>query len=646
MMTEVNTNRRLFSKSEKTAAFVAFGGKCASCGCDLDAGWHGDHVEAYSKGGATNVDNIQPLCESCSIKKGVKSVMPWPDDVLGYPPRQWQENAFSLAIRTTKQAILIHATPGAGKTQFAASVVAAKINMGYGARVLVVSPGVNLRESWADDFSKFGLELDPDSAATDREARDCIGRSLTYAALSKVEGRIGGSDVERIRQRERATIVVLDEIHHAAYSAAWGAGILHACENAPFILCLSGTPFRSDGNPIPFVHYNEKGEAEADFTYTYAQSIQDDPQVCRQVYFPSYEGDMEWLSRDELHRHSFSDELDDKGQSERLRAALWSEDWVVNQLNDARQKLSQIRMTHSDAGGLIVAIDQQHANFLADVMRRVSSSRPLVIGSDDRDAHAKLIEFKTSPDPWVIAIKMISEGVNIPRLRVCSYMSNIVTEMFFRQVVGRILRFVRDIEHQEAFMFIPADRRLVEMAMAMRSERILAVQGQQSEPQGKERDGKERQPGSFRPLFAEGRAFETISFDGEVFSVDEIDHARELARPYGIHPEVMARMMRDGLVGIVTNGAPASNSESIYQPLYRRKRSQRGDKKTKAMRSEIRNRWLSHIADEGAAFQHLNSRLNRAAGARSGGNKTEDERAKIQALLEAAIASQEVPSWL
>jgi len=58
---------------------------------------------------------------------------------------------------------------------------------------------------------------------------------------------------------------------------------------------------------------------------------------------------------------------------------------------------------------------------------------------------------------------MVSEGTNIPRLQVCCNLTNIKTEMYFRQILGRILRKT-DAPNQEAYMFIPAEPSLVEYA--------------------------------------------------------------------------------------------------------------------------------------------------------------------------------------
>jgi superfamily II DNA or RNA helicase len=389
--------------------------------------------------------------------------------------------------------------------------------------------------------------------------------------------------------------------------------------------------------------------AVPDFSYSYAESIQDDPQVCRHVYFPSFEGNMEWLSGDDIYKASFSDELNEKQESERLRTALWSDDWVRPKLIAAKEKLHSIRANHADAGGLIVAMNQQHAEFLAEMMRDISMSRPLVIASDDKDAHSKLNAFKHGVEPWVIAIKMISEGVDIPRLRVCSYMSNIVTEMFFRQVVGRIIRFSPRIEYQESYMFIPADRRLTEMAKAMRDERIQATL-QQDQDGGSERGegGCSLGVGLFRPLSADARASDTITFDGESYTAEKIAFARKYAAEIGIATEKMAKMIRLGWRNneIEHQNGSDGHASVAAEPAYQRLRKQRTNKKTKNLKSDIRARWLSHIENDNEAYRAINRALNSVIGKRAGEKYTEEQYKRVNQLLETAVQSMERPSWL
>ena len=76
--------------------------------------------------------------------------------------------------------------------------------------------------------------------------------------------------------------------------AAWGRSTLAAFERARFRLLLSGTPFRSDNTPIPWVAYDDDGVSRADFGYGYTDALLDG--VCRPVTFHTYDGDMEWMS--------------------------------------------------------------------------------------------------------------------------------------------------------------------------------------------------------------------------------------------------------------------------------------------------------------------------------------------------------------
>jgi len=63
-------------------------------------------------------------------------------------------------------------------------------------------------------------------------------------------------------------------------------------------------------------------------------------------------------------------------------------------------------------------------------------------------------QFRYAQTKWIISVGMISEGTNIPRLQVCCHLTNIKTEMHFRQILGRILR-VTNSKNQEAIMYMP-----------------------------------------------------------------------------------------------------------------------------------------------------------------------------------------------
>lgn len=61
--------KRFFNARQRVALFLHAAGRCRLCGVELERGWHGDHVTAFSRGGATDLPNGQALCPGCNLKK-------------------------------------------------------------------------------------------------------------------------------------------------------------------------------------------------------------------------------------------------------------------------------------------------------------------------------------------------------------------------------------------------------------------------------------------------------------------------------------------------------------------------------------------------------------------------------------------------
>jgi len=254
--------------------------------------------------------------------------------------------------------------------------------------------------------------------------------------------------------------VIFDEIHHAGDERAWGSAIRDAFTPARRRLALSGTPFRSDTLAIPFVNY-VLDEARPDFEFGYGAALADG-RVVRPVYFPRTGGDMEWSAPDgAVISASFDDQLDRVRANQRLRTALSLDgDWLPTVLKAAHERLSDIRRTHPDAGGLVIATDQDHARGIAEALRWRHGVKPVVATSDDAGASARIARFAASDEPWLVAVRMVSEGVDIPRLRVGVFATTTTTELFFRQAVGRLVRWTRGVTGQRAYLYIPDDARL------------------------------------------------------------------------------------------------------------------------------------------------------------------------------------------
>ncbi len=365
--------------------------------------------------------------------------------------RPWQRRALDAFLASSEPNFLAVATPGAGKTTFA--LTAARLSLpNLPGRLVVVAPTKHLKDQWADAAAGFGLHLVVDWVPGDLLPGDAHGIVSTYQQV--------GSSPEPFFGLSQGGFVILDEVHHAGEERSWGEGVKIAFDAAGRRLALSGTPFRSDTQSIPFVRYDQD-VVVPDVEYGYSDALADG-RVVRPVYFPKLGGHMEWTAPDGAQlAASFDDALARTQSNQRLRAALSLEgEWLPTVLGHAQEQLNRIRQTQPNAGGLVIATDQEHARGIAELLRTRFKVAAEVATSEDPDASAKINAFAQSDRPWIVAVRMISEGVDIPRLRVGVYATTTTTELFFRQAVGRIVRYMQGSGRQRAYMFIPDDPRL------------------------------------------------------------------------------------------------------------------------------------------------------------------------------------------
>jgi len=391
--------------------------------------------------------------------------------------RPWQRAAYEAFQASPSPDYLAVATPGAGKTTFA--LTCARASLAEEPRTLVVvAPTSHLKVQWSLAAHRLGLQLDPDWSPGEGLARDVHGLVTTYQQIAT------GNTATKLAGLSADGFVILDEIHHAGHEKAWGDGIRVAFGHAARRLSLSGTPFRSDAVQIPFVRYDAAGGegdmAHADYTYGYADALRDGG-VVRPVYFPRVDGDMEWTTASgDVINASFQDELTKDQMSMRLRTALSLEgEWMPSVLARAHDQLRSIRQEHRDAGGLVIAIDQDHAQGIARLLRDRFGTPADVVVSDDPTASKRIAEFSRNDRPWLVAVRMVSEGVDIPRLRVGVFATTTSTELFFRQAVGRFVRWQSGRPSQKAYVYIPDDPRLRTHAFEIAEARrhVLRPQG-------------------------------------------------------------------------------------------------------------------------------------------------------------------------
>lgn len=379
--------------------------------------------------------------------------------------RRWQKAALEAFRARPDADFLAVATPGAGKTTFALTAARQHLADHPRRRLVVVAPTQHLKTQWADAAEALDLHLEPGWTATDgRLPADVHGLVTTYQ-------QVAGS-AAALAALSRDAFVVLDEVHHAGEERAWGDATRAAFAAASVRLCLSGTPFRSDTRAIPFVRYDDEGLARADLEYGYGDALRDGG-VVRPVRFPRSDGQMEWVGSDGAYvTATFQDRLDPVGAAQRLRTALSVDgEWLPDVLVRAHATLLEVRRGHPGAGAMVIAIDQEHARGVARVLRARVGVEPVLAVSEDAAASARIAAYARGTEPWIVAVRMLSEGIDIPRLRVGVFATTTTTELFFRQAVGRLVRWTRGLGSQSSHMFIPDDLRLRAHAAAIAEQR-------------------------------------------------------------------------------------------------------------------------------------------------------------------------------
>ena len=437
--------------------------------------------------------------------------------------RAWQAEALELYRERQPHDFLAVATPGAGKTTFALQVAARLLASGTVRRVTVVAPTEHLKAQWADSASRVGIALDPNfSNAQGSHGAHYQGVALTYAQVGANPG------LHRARTEADRTLVILDEIHHAGDSLTWGDGVRDAFDVATRRLALTGTPFRSDSSQIPFVTYEEDGEgflrSKADYTYGYREALRD--HVVRPVLFMTYSGRMHWRTKtgDEVSAQLGAGETKDITQSAWRTALDPQGEWMQAVLAAADRRLTEVRRHVPDAGGLVIATDQTTARAYARTLESICGQRTTVVLSDDAGAGRRIEEFSASTDRWMVAVRMVSEGVDVPRLSVGVYATSTATPMFFAQAVGR---FVRSRTRGEtASVFLPSVPILMAHAAAMEAERdhvldvrpdtgdeVTGLDESLLEQANREEKASDQMELSFEALGSEA-SFDRVLFDG------------------------------------------------------------------------------------------------------------------------------------
>src|SRR6478609_1999104 len=462
--------------------------------------------------------------------------------------RSWQRRALVRYLAAQPRDFLAVATPGSGKTAFALRVAGELLADGAVEQITVVVPTEHLKTQWALAAARMGIALDPKfSNSAAHTSSEYHGVVVTYAQVASHPTR------HRVRTENRRTLVVFDEIHHGGDAKSWGDAIREAFDDATRRLALTGTPFRSDDSPIPFVTYAPDADglmrSTADHTYGYAEALADG--VVRPVVFLAYSGEARWrTSAGEEHAARLGEPLNAEQTARAWRTALNpAGEWMPAVIAAADTRLQQKRQHVPDAGGMIIASDQTAARAYAELLKKLTGEPPTIVLSDDKGSSDRITAFSQGASRWLVAVRMVSEGVDVPRLAVGVYATSASTPLFFAQAIGRFVRSRRPGE--TASIFLPSVPNLLQLASEMEAQRnhVLGKPHRESDGEFEEYEEQQKSEPSemdngFEMLGADAELDQVI-FDGSSFGTATPAGSEEEADYLGIPGLLDATQMRD-----------------------------------------------------------------------------------------------------
>jgi superfamily II DNA or RNA helicase len=477
--------RRRFSRKEKNWLYRMTGGCCAICGAQLEAGWHGDHIVPFSRGGATDVRNGQALCEACNLKKGVNVTT----DYRRRPHQIRSRQVIELAMATGQKIVFSNAEPGSGKTNNALDAGSLAIAADYADYLVYVAPRVNLCEQVEESAKKVWGETDGGSrlALAYREnvaplfrTVELGGRTVrqnayatTYASL------IAQPKLHRDELSGKRFVLVLDEAQQLGADDERATQSTQVVEQlsqmAVLTYVMSGTATRSDGQPVFGAKYGDADPEKdglrpllADHTATYREGVAH--KYLRPFDFVLVDGQAEWV---EIGGETETLRLGEMTSG--MRRVIWHPGYWQPMVDQTVETVNETKFDDSRFRGLIAAGTQAQARdimgYLAD---RHPRTRALLAVSDEQMARHNLKLFKPDNAPYdlLVTVQMAYVGYDCPWIMTVCLLSDIRWRGFLDQLFARGWRLTdkAPIECQTMRAIMPGDQLAVEYALAKRED--------------------------------------------------------------------------------------------------------------------------------------------------------------------------------
>lgn len=409
--------------------------------------------------------------------------------------REWQKNVLEAFVerrnKNKHNTFVFEACPGAGKSHMASELAWQMVNDDDQSidLVIVVVPWNSIRgdetAGMIKAFDTRGLRIrDRLMLRGARIVQQPVPSAFdaiitTYAEAMTQEGV---ETIQLWRSKGLRIAFVFDEIHHASQlNGQWGSFAEEAHESSAMTIVMSGTYFRTDQHPIKFVEYDADGRPITHCPpYRYAQGVAD--RVVRPVAFRYFDAELKCIDeREGLETHSISSIAEnDRRFGAVMREVFHPEgDVMRHMIHKIDEHLTQTRRVFCNAGALITCrpgrdgnSEDKHVKQIAQKVRQYTGEDAVIVTHADKNAQGKISAFRNGTSRYLIAVNMITEGVDIPRLRAVGFMRYVSSEMMFRQIVGRVLRMTEHEDGTAAMGFMPKFDVMERFALNMEGEAI------------------------------------------------------------------------------------------------------------------------------------------------------------------------------
>lgn len=463
--------KRFLSDSEKAECLAAAGYQCQGDGCsNRDLRSHPydfHHIKLHSEFGMTTRYNTKVLCLPCHKEAHRRSNIEVFTESGWESLRQWQKTAIDRFIECEdEKTFVLEAAPGAGKSRFAAFASQYALDQMGISHVVFIAPWLPILTSVKKNFQPLSLEV-RDKFHYDKKRGVLQRMPLVDITLDTYAGFCNQTTVDVIEAWQKSDgfnfMLILDELHHTnTVSGKWGPYVERVAAMASKLVVMSGTYFRSDNRPIAFLEYeNEKPKTQ--FSIGFTECVRE--RYTRQVSFRFHDPKIEILRTEDKkttwRNLSKIPQSSAKMQSVAKREVLSTSCQHIDKLiEDAWIELVAIRRKWPDAACLVVCRSGSHGEEERAIhavearIKTLTGQRPEVVTSDDSTSRGRLDSFANSSEPFLCAIRMVSEGVDIPRIRMVLFLSYTDSEMLFRQIVGRCCRYIDGKEDDTAALVI------------------------------------------------------------------------------------------------------------------------------------------------------------------------------------------------